>query len=320
MSQNSADRVDQWRDSILSAKSRIYDPVLKTPMETVDEPDAHVYFKMEYLQRTGSFKLRGATNKIFSLDDAQKRAGVVTSSTGNHGLGVATAAKYKGVDAEVFVSSAVDAIKFARLEENGARIHLYGTTPLAAEMEARRQAEQSGRVYVSPYNDPLVVAGQGTIAVELLEDLPSLDAVFVAVGGGGLIGGIGAYLHAVSPRTEVVGCWPSNSRVLYESLLRGEIIDFPEEPTLSESTAGGVEPGSITFELCQEVINRKVLVQEEEILKWLRWSHDRGWKVEGAGAVAIAGFMKVREEYRYKDAAVVLCGGNLSPKVASLLA
>ena len=138
----------------------------------------------------------------------------MTASNGNHGLGVAAAAQARGIAAEVFVSSHVSPAKARRIEALGARLHRAGEDPLTAELAARRAAEESGRVFISPYNDADVMAGQGTIGVELRSQLPELDAVFVAVGGGGLIGGVGAYLKAVSPRTEIVGCWPGNSPVM----------------------------------------------------------------------------------------------------------
>ena len=144
--------------------------------------------------------------------------------------------------------------KWKKIAAYGARIHTVGDNPLEAELAARAAADESGRTYISPYNDWQVIAGQGTIAVELLRQVEHIDAVFVATGGGGLISGIGSYLRARSPDTEVIACWPENSRVLYECVRAGQIIDFPETYTLSKSTAGGVEPGSITFELARRVI------------------------------------------------------------------
>jgi threonine dehydratase len=170
------------------------------------------------------------------------------------------------------------------------------------------------------------MAGQGTIAVELLRQLPQLphsptiDALFVAVGGGGLIGGIGAYMKRVSPQTEIVGCWPENSRVLYESMKAGRIIDVPEQPTLSESTAGGLEEGSVTLEICRNVIDRSILVSEDEILSAMQRVRDtRGWIIEGAAGVAVAAFLKEANRYHGKTAVVVVCGGNLSAEVRQRL-
>jgi threonine dehydratase len=154
----------------------------------------------------------------------------------------------------------------------------------------------------------------------MLSQLPELDAVFVAVGGGGLIGGIGACIKSVSPRTEVVGCWPENSPVLYESIKAGRILDVAEQPTLSESTAGGLEPGSVTLEICSRVIDSSVLVSEAEILNAMRKVRAlKGWIIEGAAAVAVAAFLKKAEQYRNKRVAVVICGANVSEKVLSAL-
>ncbi|HEX7286477.1 MAG TPA: pyridoxal-phosphate dependent enzyme, partial [Candidatus Angelobacter sp.] len=147
-----------------------------------------------------------------------------------------------------------------------------------------------------------------------------IDAVFVAVGGGGLIGGIGAYLKHASPTTEVVGCWPQNSPVLHESIKAGKIIDVPEQPTLSESTAGGLEPGSITLEVCRQVIDHSVLVSEDEILSAMRRVRlAKGWMIEGAAAVALAAFLKEAQRYENKTVVILICGGNLSEAAKSRL-
>jgi threonine dehydratase len=305
---------------VAEAAQRIQSFVTETPLEPVPElvagAGAHLFFKLENLQQTGSFKLRGASNKILSLDPGQAARGVIAASNGNHGLGVAAASQRTGIAAEVYVSSHVSPVKARRIEEYGARIRRAGDGPLDAELAARAAAEDQGRVFISPYNDVEVMAGQGTIAVELQRQLARVDAVFVAVGGGGLIGGIGAYMKQALPRAQIVGCWPENSPVLYESMRAGEIIDVPERPTLSESTAGGLEPGSVTLEICRGVVDRSVMVPEEEILAAMkRVRAARGWLIEGAAGVAVAAFLQHAHEYVGKNVAVVICGGNLSPEV-----
>jgi len=314
--QNIAD----WGRLVLSAHERIRSSVLETPVESLSDlvPDlqVRVFAKLENLQKTGSFKLRGATNKVLQLTGRQRAEGVIAASNGNHGLGVAEAARSAGVPAEVFVSSHVSPAKAARIEQLGASLRRAGTTPLEAELAGRAGALQAGKVFISPYNDMDVIAGQGTLAVELQNQAPKLDAVFVAVGGGGLIGGIGAYLKWVAPQTEIVGCWPENSPVLYECIKAGRIIDVPEQPTLSESTAGGVEPESVTLDACRRVIDRSILVSEEEILAAMRQVRaSKGWLIEGAAAVALAAFLKQANRYRGKTVAVIICGGNVSPEV-----
>lgn len=305
---------------IAEACERIYGLVKKTPVVEAKDSDwvpstSKLFLKLDHLQKTGSFKLRGATNKVLSLSDSIAAKGVVTSSTGNHGLAVAAAAKFRKIEAEVFVSEQVSPVKLEWIQAQGAKIKKIGKEPLEAEVAARRAAVESGRTYVSPYNDPFVVAGQGTIGAELYEQLSKIDAVYVAAGGGGLISGIGSYLRSLSPTTEIVGCWPENSRVLYESLQAGKIIEFPETYTVSESTAGGVEEGSITFELAQKVVHRGVLVSEQEILDAMRWAHARGWEIEGAAGVALAAYFKESTRQEGKNAVVLFCGANLSPKV-----
>ena len=309
---------------VREAADRIRPVVVQTPVEQIEglapNIEGEVFFKLENLQATGSFKLRGASNKILSLSSEQAARGVIAASNGNHGLGVAAAAKSAGIAAEVYVSNHVSPSKARRIEEYGARIKRIGNDPLEAELAARAAASEQGKVFISPYNDVEVMAGQGTIAVELLRQVRSPDALFVAVGGGGLIGGIGAYIKSASPRTEVVGCWPENSPVLYESIKAGRILDVHEEPTLSESTAGGLEPGSVTLEVCSRVIDSSVLVSEAEILDaMLRVRVLKGWVIEGAAAVAVAAFLKTAERYRGKRVAVVICGANVSEKVLSAL-
>jgi threonine dehydratase len=300
------------------AARRVYSVVTETPLEPV-AAHARAFAKLEQRQITGSFKLRGATNKLMSLTGTEAGAGVITSSTGNHGLGVATAARRLGLDAEVFLSAQVTAAKRERIRDCGARIRIVGDDPLAAELAARAAARESGRIYISPYNDPYVVAGQGTIGVELLRQAPDLDAIFIAVGGGGLISGVGSYLRHHAPNAEIIGCWPKNSPVLYECLKAGRIVEAAESTTLSESTAGGVEEGSITFELCREVMHRGVLVTEEEILSAMRWGRTQGWAMEGASGVALAAYFQEAPRHRGKKVVVLICGGNPSPAVAALL-
>lgn len=284
------------------------------------EPYLGAMLKLEHLQHTGSFKFRGASNKIALLTPEQAAAGVITASNGNHGLGVAAAAKARGICAEVWVSQHVAPAKAARIEALGATLRRAGDDPLSAELAARRAAEESGKVFISPYNDLDVAAGQGTVAVELSRQLPRIDAVFVSVGGGGLIGGIGAWFKAVSPETEVIGCWPEHSPVMYECMRAGRVIDVAERPTLSESTAGGLEPESVTLDLCRRVVDRSVLASEEEILSAMQEMLEREhWVIEGAAAVALAAWTREAERWQGKTAVVVLCGRNVSPEVLGRL-
>jgi len=304
--------------AIEAAYRRIQPYIRETPVEQWSANRA--YLKLEHLQRTGSFKIRGASNKIALLTPEQAARGVVAASNGNHGLGVAAAARFRGVDAEVFVSSHVSKAKAQGIESKGARLRQVGDDPLSAELAARRAAEESGRVFISPYNDRDVIAGQGTIAIELHRQVSSLDAIFIAVGGGGLIAGIGTYYKMASPRTEIVGCWAENSPVLYECLRAGKIVAVAEQPTISESTAGNLEPDSVTLQYCRNTIDRSVLVTEDEILAAMRLMLEtEHWLIEGAAAVAVAAYLKEAPRYEGRKVAILLCGRNSSPEVLSRL-
>jgi threonine dehydratase len=304
-------------EEILAAESRIRPLVRETPVDhslhLSQFGNANVYLKLEHLQHTGSFKLRGATNKILSLTGERLRRGVIAASTGNHGMGVCYAARHAGTTATIYLPRDVSEQKLAVVERLGGIPVLSNNDCLDAENKARAAAERSGQVFISPYNDLEVIAGQGTIGAELARQINRIDAVFVAVGGGGLIAGIAAYLKSASPQTRVIGCWPENSRVLYECLRAGRIIEFPEEPTISESTAGGVEEGSITFPLCQQLIDDHVLVSESEIREAMRLIFDKEhWVIEGSAGVAVAAYLKERERFAGRNIVIVLCGRNIA--------
>ncbi len=273
---------------------------------------ANVYCKLENLQYTGSFKARGAMNKLLSLSGEQRERGIVAASTGNHGAAVARSAGILGVDATIFVPNGTDASKIRAIESYGAKVRYYGDDCVESEVFARRFAEENGLVYVPPYNDLQVIGGQGTVGVEILRQLSEVDAIFASVGGGGLISGIAAYVKAVSPSTEIVGCSPENSQVMVQSVKAGRILDIPSLPTLSDGTAGGVEEGSITFDLCSSLVDRFVTVSEEEIREsLLAFMEAHHMLIEGAAAVAIASFLKLRDEFRGKNVVVVICGANI---------
>jgi threonine dehydratase len=304
------------QEEIQAAYQRIHPWVRETPLER----SGNVYLKLEHLQHTGSFKFRGASNKIAMLTPEQASEGVIAASNGNHGLGVAAAAQMRGISAEVYVSTHVAPAKAERIKSLGATIRYAGDDPLTAELNARQAADNAGKVFISPYNDFDVMAGQGTIAIELERQLPSTDAVFIAVGGGGLIGGIGSYFKAVKPDIEIVGCWPETSPVMYECMHAGKVVEVAEQPTLSESTAGGLEPGAVTLDVCRRVIDRSVMVSEDEILAAMRGLlYAEHWIVEGAAGVALAAWQKEAGRYEGKNAVVLLCGRNCSPSVMKRL-
>lgn len=311
----------------IRAEERIRAYVRETPLVEcgrLGTPEGtRLVLKLENRQDTGAFKLRGAANKLLTLPREQTSRGVVAASSGNHALAVATIGRKLGIPVEIFLSRHVHPKKRNRIEALDARVREVQGDALAAELAARDEANASGRPNVSPYNDRDVIEGQGTIAVEILRQLgqceaEKLDAVFVAVGGGGLISGIGSHLEKTSPETQVIGCWPENSAVMLRCMQAGEIRDFPHQLTWSTSTAGGIEPNAITLEICRRVIDRSVLVTENEILAAARriW-RDENQLIEGAAAVAVAAFVKTATDYAGKTVAVVICGGNADPDFES---
>jgi len=318
-------------DRILEAERLIRPHVRETLVEQSDAlaspaaggpAAAAVWLKCESLQHTGSFKLRGALNKVLSLPPDALARGVVTASTGNHGRGVAHALSVVGARGTIYLPTTALAGKVAALRRYpSVALELHGEESGATEIFARRTAEARGQVYISPYNDLDVIAGQGTIGLELDRQCPALDAVFIAVGGGGLISGIAAALRARRPGVRVIGCWPEHSPALHASLQAGRIVDVPEQPTLSDATAGGMEPGAITFELARELVDESVLVSEDEIADALRLVvAEHHLVVEGAAAVAVAAYRKTAARHAGKSVAIVLCGGNIAyPTLKSVL-
>lgn len=302
---------------IVAAERLIRPYVRETPLEPAyqlsAETGVEVLLKLENTQHTGSFKVRGALNALLCLTAEERARGVTAASSGNHGAALAYGMRQLGIGGFIFVPDDASSAKVAAIRAYGAEVRHYGDDCLVTELYARRYAEERGMHYISPYNDTRVVAGQGTIGVELERQAGALDAVFIAVGGGGLAGGTAAYLKQRMPGLNVVGCQPERSAVMMESVRAGRIVELPDLPTLSDGTAGGIEPGSITFELCQQLIDRFVVVPEEEIAAAMRLAiGTQHTLIEGAAGVALAGFLRCAAELRGKRVAVILCGANIS--------
>jgi threonine dehydratase len=273
---------------------------------------ADVHCKLENLQHTGSFKARGAMNKLLTLTADERGRGVITASTGNHGAAVARSARQMDTACTVVVPEHADSSKLAAIERLGATVRPHGDDCVESERFARRWAAEHGATYVSPYNDPLVVGGQGTVGLELARQIDHVDAVFVAVGSGGLISGTAGYLKARRPDVRFIGCSPENSAVMMQSVKAGRILDLPSLPTLSDGTAGGVEEDSITFDLVRTLVDDWVTVTEHEIGDSLRRFVDaEHLLIEGAAAVAVASYEKLAERFGGQTVVVVICGGNI---------
>jgi threonine dehydratase len=302
---------------IVLAANRINPHIRETPLDESpyfsEITGANVYMKLENLQHTGSFKLRGAFNKVLSLTPAQRLPGCVTASSGNHGAAIAYAMKKLGVTGVIFVPEQTSSVKVDAIKRAGGDVRFFGTDGLDTETHAREYAEENEMVYLSPYNDADVIAGQGTVSVELAKQLSQIDAVFVAVGGGGLISGVGSFIKSVNPAVEVVSCQPAASAVMTESVKAGKILDLPSDPTLSDGTAGGIEAGSMTFDICRDVVGRYITVSEEQIAHAMREFIDsHHMLLEGAAGVAVAGLLEVASDYVGKNVVVIICGGNVS--------
>ena len=272
------------------------------------DDDTGLVFKAENFQKTGSFKFRGAMSKLTSLSTDVP---AITASSGNHGLALATAAQMTGHDLTVVLPETVAREKLSRIEALGVQTILHSNDSGLAEQHAQKLAKEQGIIYCSPYNDPQVIAGQGTIALELLQQLPRLDVVYVSIGGGGLISGIGAVLKAFSPSTRLVGVSARNSAELAASIRAGDSVQVSHSDTLADGCAGGVDEGSITLPLGSEVIDELIDCTEDEIAEGIRhmaWSEKM--LVEGSAGLAQAAWKLDAPNRTNKVSAVVLCGAN----------
>ena len=273
-----------------------------------------IWFKLENLQYTGSFKVRGAFNKLLNMSIAEKNKGVLSASTGNHGAALAYASKALNLSCTIYVPTNASPTKLNNMKQLGAKIIFHGDDCVEAEKKARDISLLEKKVYISPYNDLNVVSGQGTIGCEIVSQIDTpLDVLIISVGGGGLISGIASYIKSMWPNIYVIGCSPKKSAVMLHSIKAGNILDLESEPTISDGTAGGVEDNSITFSLCQELIDESVFVTEIEIknamVEYMEKEHQL---VEGAAGTAIAALKQKRKFLKGKRVGVVVCGGNIS--------
>jgi len=277
-----------------------------------------IFLKLENLQTTGSFKIRGAANRILTLSLEEEGRGVVACSSGNHGRAVAHIAGLRGIPATICVPTWVDPVKKAGMEQAGAEVILAGDSYDEAEARALELAEEKGCVFIQPFDDPLIAAGQGTLGLELLEQVPNLHTVLVPLSGGGLAGGIAYAIKELRPEVHMVGVSASNARVMYESLKVGSPISMPEEETLAEALSGGIGlTNRYTLPLIRELIDEHVLVDEEEIRTAMLFAANAlHLLVEGGGAVALAALLARRwnssGEKGAENTAVLLSGGNVS--------
>ncbi len=307
--------VERIREAAVLLKGR----VLRTPSLPAkalsDLTGVDVVLKLENLQHTGSFKVRGALVKLLGLDDGVRRAGVVAASAGNHAQGVAYHARELGISTLVVMPEATPFTKVSRTEALGARVLLHGEDLKQAQEHARRLADEGGLGYVHPYDDPDIMAGQGTIGLEMMADDPDLDAVIVPIGGGGLISGIATAAKAVNPDIEILGA----EAALYPSMYRALGGSAPEGggATVAEGIAVKT-PGRLTIPVVEDLISRIVLLDEADLEQALRTLLDTQRIVaEGAGAAPLAALMQEKERFQGRKVGLVVSGGNIDPRLLS---
>ncbi|MDU2063827.1 MAG: threonine ammonia-lyase [Sporomusaceae bacterium] len=269
-----------------------------------------IYLKLENLQKTGSFKIRGAYHKIASLSDAEKSHGVIAASAGNHAQGVAYAAGLQNIPATIVMPEAAPLAKVMASRGYGAKVVLYGSCYDEAYQKAAELKETEGLTFIHAFNDPQVIAGQGTIGLEILQQLPSVDQIFVPIGGGGLAAGIGAYIKAKAPHVKVIGVEASGAASMYLSKARHVLTPICDATTIADGIAVKV-PGDLTFPIIDETIDEIVLVEEEEIAAAILLMLERSkLMVEGAGAVSLAAALKSKGRFK-GNSVCLISGGNI---------
>ena len=274
----------------------------------------NVFLKLENQQVTGSFKPRGVFNKLLNLTNDERTRGIITASAGNHGQAVAYAAQQLGFSATVVLPEGMPQVKVEGIKSYGAEVVICGRFFDEAEEKAKKLAKSSGRVFISAYNDALVVACHGTLGLEILDEVPKVSTVIVPVGGGGLIAGVAAAEKTVKPELRVFGVQSEASPVMHDSLHAGRIVDLqnPQAVTIAEGLFGGLEKDAITFEIVQELVDDVMIVREESLKRAVRllWEKDHQ-RVEGSGAAGVALLLENKDLFEGETVVAVVTGGNI---------
>ncbi|MGH2856175.1 MAG: threonine ammonia-lyase [Solirubrobacteraceae bacterium] len=302
---------------IEAAAARIAPHAVRTPVVALAVDGLRAVAKVEAVQHTGSFKLRGAASRLLTLDERERRAGVVAASSGNHGRAVAHVAEQLGVPAAICVPRWVDGVKLEAIRASGAEIHMDAETYDDALLVALALAAERGLTFVHPFDDPEVIVGQGTIGLELAEQEPALDALLIPLSGGGLCAGIAAAMRARSPRTRLIGVSARGAAVLHHCLLAGERIDVPERPTIASALSGGLGERNVhSLAMVSALLDEAWLVDEEEIGAAMVWGTAKlGTTIEGGGAVALAPLLR----FGAADAFARFAAPGEAPRVAAIV-
>jgi len=270
-----------------------------------------IYLKMENLQRTGSFKLRGAYNKIANLSEVEKKNGVIASSAGNHAQGVALAATTFGIKSTIVMPKHAPLSKVIATRGYGAKVVLHGDVYDDAYAEAKRIQMEEKATFVHPFNDPMVIAGQGTIALELLEDLPDVEVVVVPIGGGGLISGMAVALKALKPTIKIIGVQTKNCPGMAESITQKHLVTVDGMPSIADGITVRT-PGDLTFDIVQHYVDDIITVDEEEIASAILLLLEKVKTVaEGAGAASVAAVLNRLPDYKNSKIIALISGGNI---------
>ncbi len=274
------------------------------------------WLKLEQLQVSGSFKIRGVANKVLSLPAWERRRRLFAASTGNHGAAVAWLAERLGLEVALFMPATASGAKVERLRSAAVDLELVGSDCVEAEARAADAARSAGGIWISPYNDLEVIAGQGTVALEVVQQFCELDDLLVPVGGGGLISGVACFVKTVAPEVRVIGCQPRNSCVMQRSVAAGRIVADDGVATVSDATAGGIEPGSLTFEICRRLVDEFLLVEEQEIVEAMGQMFEReGMVIEGGAALPVAALLGSPGRFSGRNVALIITGGMVDREV-----
>lgn len=295
---------------ILQAQHRLRPYLSPTPLERVVLPGANVWIKWENLNPTHAFKVRGAINALLTLDPVKRDQGVIAASSGNHAQALAYASQLTGVKARILMPKHTPQRKVNGVRHWGAEAVLVGDNYDETEAAALHLAKELDRTFVSPYNDPHVVAGAGTIGLEILAALPSIERLIVPVGGGGLISGISLAVKSLKPSVEIIGVNPESAPAMYNAFYQASQQEVWE--TLAEALSGGIETDSITIPIVKEHVSRIAQVSEAAIAEAMRWCIEaQGWIVEGGGAVGIAALRRGIVPASDVPTVIVVSGGNV---------
>ena len=311
---------------IYEARSRIHGFARRTPLVFTHalskDTGASVYLKMEQMQEIGAFKIRGAANKIIALPEERQKRGVTTFSTGNHGLAVAYVANKLGIPAVICMSNRVPNAKVDRIRRYRVQTALIGQSQDEAGEHCRQLQNVEGLALIDPFDDPYIISGQGTIGLEIMEELPRLDKVIVPLSGGGLISGIALAVKTIEPKIQVIGVSMEKTAVMYESLKAGKPVVLPEEDTLADSLLGGIGlDNQYTFPMTQTFVDDVCLVSEEEIAKGMVYMLEQHRMiVEGASATCIAAIHQHNLVQPGEHVACIISGCNVDLSVVTAIA